>query len=68
MNRKQLESKAYSKPNVAVCLLQTEQLLTFASGQHQDAENGGSYGNAKQGWFDEEEEEFTPSAEEKWNE
>ena len=51
----------YEKPKVSVCALQTESFL-HASGQHEDAGHGGTIGNAKQGWFDEEEEEsLTPS-------
>ena len=61
MKQKQLERMGYSKPAVTVCEVQTENLLSF-SGQHEDAGHGGTIGNAKQGWFDEEEEEsLTPS-------
>ena len=56
MNRKLLERRAYMRPAIKVCELQTEKLLSI-SGQHEDAGSGGTIGNAKQGWFDEEEEE-----------
>ena len=57
MNRIQLESRAYAKPEVTVCHMQTEHTLLHASGQHEDAGHGGTIGNAKQGWFDEDDEE-----------
>ena len=57
MNRKQLESRAYVKPAFSVCALQTESLLQTFSSQHHDAEHGGTAGDAKQGWLDEEDEE-----------
>ena len=57
MNRNQLESRAYAKPEVTVCHMQTEHTLLHASGQHEDAGHGGTIGNAKQGWFDEDDEE-----------
>ena len=60
MQRNQLERWAYVKPAISVCALQTESFL-HASGQHEDAGHGGTIGNAKQGWFDEEEECLTPS-------
>ena len=54
----------YVKPFISVCAVQTESFL-HASGQHQDAEHGGTIGNAKQGWFDEEDEDesLTPAGE-----
>ena len=70
MNRNQLESRVYAKPFISVCAVQTESFL-HASGQHQDAEHGGTIGNAKQGWFDEEDEDgLTPEGEgsyQSWN-
>ena len=57
MNRKQLESRAYAKPAFSVCALQTESLLQTFSSQHHDAEHGGTFGDAKQGWLDDEDEE-----------
>ena len=43
-----------------------EEHLLHGSGQHKDAENGGSYGDAKQGFFfddeEEREEENTPQS------
>ena len=58
MNRKQLESRAYMKPVMNVCALQTESLLQAFSSQHEDAEHGGTFGDAKQGWLDDE--DLTP--------
>ena len=49
--------ESYVKPEVSVCLSQTEYLLTSASGDNKDLEPGGSFGDAKRGWFDEEDEE-----------
>ena len=64
MNRKQIKKQVYIKPTINVVVMPQEHLLQAVSGQHKDAENGGSYGNAKQGIFfnDEEEceEEDTP--------
>ena len=57
MNRKQLESRAYMKPAVSVCEMQTESLLQAFSSQHEDAEHGGTAGDAKQGWLDDEEDD-----------
>ena len=56
MQRKQLESRAYVKPAVNVCTVQTESFL-HASGNAGTIGGGGSAGDAKQGWFDEEEDE-----------
>ncbi|MBA7488417.1 MAG: hypothetical protein HG422_05235 [Prevotella sp.] len=61
MNRKLLERRAYMRPAIKVCELQTEKLLSI-SGQHEDAGSGGTIGNAKQGWFDEEEEESSAAS------
>ena len=57
MKQKQLERWAYAKPEVEACPMQIESLLDSLSGQHHDAQPGGSFDNAKQGWLDEEEEE-----------
>ena len=62
MNRNQLESRAYVKPGAAICALQIESLLQTLSGQHYPIHQGGIHGDAKQGWFEEEDEDaFTPS-------
>ncbi|ALO48237.1 hypothetical protein [Hoylesella enoeca] len=65
MNKNYLESRGYHKPVVEVCELQTERLLNL-SGQHEDAGHGGTLGNAKPGWFDEEEEEASPEEKENY--
>ena len=70
---KQTEScPGYQKPIAMVCPLPTECLLTSASGQHKDLTPGGSHGDAKQGWWDEDEDLFSelPEGEENglWNE
>lgn len=57
MKKDYLESRVYVKPEVTVCHIQTEHTLLHASGQHEDAGHGGTIGNAKQGWFDEDDEE-----------
>lgn len=47
----------YVKPAVSVCTAQTESLLQTFSSQHEDAEHGGTIGDAKQGWLNEEDED-----------
>ena len=65
MNRKQLESRAYVKPGAAICALQIESLLQTLTGQHNPIHQGGTHGDAKQGWFEEDEDGLTtnPSSE-----
>ena len=64
MNRKQLEeSRAYAKPAIVVCGMQTESLLQSLSGQHHPGHHGSGPSSAKQGWFDDEEEDdLTPNS------
>ena len=61
MNRKQLESRAYSKPAVEAIRLEPHSELMDTSfpnsGGHNKAGDDGDDLSAKQGWFDEEEEE-----------
>ena len=62
MNRKQLESRAYMKPAFSVCALQTESLLQAFSSQHNPGHHGTGPSSAKQGWFEEEDEEDLTSS------
>ena len=48
--------KVYIRPTSKVMTMEEEHLL-HGSGQHKDAENGGSYGDAKQSFFFDDEEE-----------
>ncbi|MGP1480716.1 MAG: hypothetical protein ACTTJL_03330 [Hoylesella enoeca] len=75
MNRNQLERWAYAKPEVTINPVDTEALLSTSSkfnGGHNQGHVGIGGGDAKQGWFDEEEEEDLNPAEERsyqsWNE
>ena len=64
MNQKQLESRAYVKPAVTINLVNAESLLSTGShfsGGHNQGHVGGGGGDAKQGWFDEEDEDESPS-------
>ena len=56
MKQKRLESWAYAKPKITVCGTQTECLLTSFSGNAGTITPGAGGGDAKQGWFEEEEE------------
>ena len=64
MNRKQLESRAYAKPAVEVILLEPHRELMETSfpddGGHKKATDDGDDLSAKQGWFNEDEEEDIP--------
>ena len=55
MKQKRLESWAYVKPKITVCGTQTECLLTSFSGNAGTITPGAGGGDAKSGWFDEEE-------------
>lgn len=57
MKRKQFCRQAYLRPAIEITEIQTDLLIVVASGNHKDADFGGSTGDAKQGWFDEEEDE-----------
>ena len=60
MKKKQKERLAYMQPLITVIEMPSQEHLLKLSGQHEDADNGGSFGDAKQGFFyDEEEEEIT---------
>lgn len=57
MNIKQFRKQAYIRPAIKIiATIQQEHLLSI-SGQHKDAESGGSTGDAKKAWFDFDEEE-----------
>ena len=64
MNRKQLERWAYAKPAVETIRLEPHSELMDTSfpnsGGHNKAGDDGDDLSAKQGWFDEDEEEDTP--------
>ena len=64
MNRKQLESRAYAKPAVEAIRLEAHNELMDTSfpnsGGHKKADDDGDDLSAKQGWFDEDEEEEAP--------
>ena len=74
MKQKQLERWAYAKPEVTINPVDTEALLAVGSkfnGGHSQGHVGGGGGDAKQGWFDEDEEDFDPAEErsyQSWNE
>ena len=59
MHRKQLENRAYCKPEIEVIHLEPHSNLMETSfpnsGGHNKAGDDGADLNAKQGWFDEEE-------------
>ena len=61
MNRKQLESRAYAKPAVEAIRLEAHNELMDTSfpnsGGHKKADDDGDDLSAKQGWFDEDEED-----------
>ena len=60
MKQKQLESWAYAKPEVTINPVDTEALLASGSkfnGGHSQGHVGSGGGDAKQGWFEEEEDE-----------
>jgi hypothetical protein len=70
MNRKQFRKQVYVQPTIEIIATQQEHLLV-ASGQHENAGHGGTIGNAKQGLFDEDEEEDIQAEEQGyhlWNE
>ena len=64
MNRKQLESRAYAKPTVEAIRLEPHNELMDTSfpnsGGHKKAGDDGDDLSAKQGWFDEDDEEDAP--------
>ena len=64
MNQKQLESRAYAKPAIEAIRLEPHSELMDTSfpnsGGHNKAGDDGADLNAKQGWFDEDEEEDAP--------
>ena len=75
MKQKQLESRAYVKPAVTINPVDAESLLSTGShfnGGHNQGHVGGGGGDAKQGWFEEEDEDDLNPAEERnyqlWNE
>lgn len=47
------KKQSYITPEIQVFETYQEHLLQQASGQHKDADNGGTFGDAKQGFFDE---------------
>ncbi len=51
------QKKNYVKPELDICNMQVEHLLTIASGQHEHIGQGGTVGSAKQGWYENEEDE-----------
>ena len=56
MTRKQLRKRVYVRPTINAFTIQQEPLLGV-SGQHENAGHGGTIGNAKQGFFDEDKDE-----------
>jgi len=54
MKKMQLNREAYLKPEVEVIGVNVENLLTTASGDHENIGQGGIIETAKQGEFDEE--------------
>ena len=67
MNRKQLERLGYSKPAVEAIQMETHSELMDTSfpSQHNPGQHGTGPSSAKQGWFDEEDEDesLTPAGE-----
>ena len=65
MKQKQLESRAYAKPAVEAIRLEphSELMDTSFPSQHNPGQHGTGPAGAKQGWFDEEDEDesSTPS-------
>lgn len=57
MIKEKFKKQAYIKPTCEMFTIEIENLLQSVSGQHQNIGQGGSYGDAKRGWFEEEEEE-----------
>ena len=59
MNRNQLESRAYAKPAVEAIRLEahSELMDTSFPSQHNPGQHGTGPAGAKQGWFDEEDED-----------
>ena len=75
MKQKQLESRAYAKPAVTINPVDAESLLSTGShfsGGHNQGHVGGGGGDAKQGWFEEEDgDDLNPEEErsyQSWNE
>ena len=65
MNKKQLERWAYAKPAIEAIRLEphSELMETSLPSQHNPGQHGTGPSSAKQGWFDEEDEDesSTPS-------
>lgn len=57
MNQKEFSKQVYIKPEIKIIATLQEHLMQTGSGQHKDAGSGGSHGDAKQTWFDEEDDE-----------
>lgn len=57
MNRQEFKKQVYVKPKMRIIATQNEPLLHTGSGNAGTIGAGGSGGDAKQGWFEEEGEE-----------
>ncbi|WP_314739442.1 hypothetical protein [Hoylesella pleuritidis] len=57
MKQTELERRAYIRPMMKVINVEVEHLLAIVSGDHEDIGQGGTYGDAKRGYFDDEIEE-----------
>ena len=57
MNQKEFRKQGYIKPEIKIIATLQEYLMQTGSGQHKDAGSGGSHGDVKQTWFDEEDDE-----------
>ena len=67
MNIKQFRKQAYIRPAIKIIATIQQEHLLSVSGQHKDAESGGSTGDAKKAWFDfDEEEEENISTSNNW--
>ena len=66
MNQTKLEKRAYICPMVENIYVEVESLLTDASGDHEHIGQGGTYGDAKQGFFFDNEEETKPRHTNAW--
>ena len=57
MKQTELERRAYIRPMMKVINVEVEHLLAIVSRDHEDIGQGGTYGDAKRGYFDDEVEE-----------
>lgn len=66
MKQTRLENRVYICPKAESITVEVENLLTDASGDHEHIGQGGTYGDAKQGFFFDNEEETKPRHTNAW--